>query len=453
MTQSASSAVGAGAGAPAARTSAPPAPATVPEPEAAPQGRLASARASLRRGLEGTPGRLRVLALVTAGVAVLFGLAAGQAFNAADGALARAEANTAQLVRIQALHTNLVRADANATNAFLVGGLEPASTRTAYETSVSQAAQLIAQAARAQPADGRALAALNDQLLTYTGLVEQARANNRQALPLGAQYQRNASAGLRADALPIVDALVTANDHRVRVELDNAARAADWLLAGLLTLAVLVVGMVWLARRTHRYLNLPLVTATGAVLLTFVVGALALGAVRSQVADVRDGPYAATLATARARIAAFDAKSNESLTLIARGSGGAFESAWKASSAAVQAQSRAAAAHASQASGLAQAWAPYVRTHAAIRAADDGGQWDTAVALATGSGAASANAAFDTFDRTSAGALTAVVKATDDGLSTQRPWLPVAGLAGLLIGLLAALSAWWGVSKRLEEYR
>ena len=449
MTQSAGSAVGTGV--PVARTAT--APVAQPGPAAPPRGRVASARASIRRGLEGTPGRLRVLALVTAAVAVLFGLAAGQAFNAADGALARAEANTAQLVRIQALHTNLVRADANATNAFLVGGLEPASTRAAYETSVSQAAQLIARAARAQPADGRALAALNDQLLTYTGLVEQARANNRQGLPLGAQYQRNASAGLRAEALPIVDALVTANDRRVRAELDNAARAADWLLAGLLTLAVLVVGMVWLARRTHRYLNLPLLAATGAVLVTFVVGALALGAVRSQVADVRDGPYAATLATARARIAAFDAKSNESLTLIARGSGGAFEKAWQASSAAVVAQSQAAASHASESSGLAQAWAPYVKTHQAIRAADDGGQWDRAVALATGSGPSSANAAFDAFDRASASALAEVGRATDDGLSTQRPWLPVAGVVGLLVGLLAALGAWWGVGKRLEEYR
>ena len=48
--------------------------------------------------------------------------------------------------------------------------------------------QVIAQAAQHQPADGDALAALNQSLVSYTSQVEQARANNRQALPIGAQY-------------------------------------------------------------------------------------------------------------------------------------------------------------------------------------------------------------------------------------------------------------------------
>ena len=35
-------------------------------------------------------------------------------------------------MRIQAIRTNLTQADAAATNAFLVGGLEPPATRAAY---------------------------------------------------------------------------------------------------------------------------------------------------------------------------------------------------------------------------------------------------------------------------------------------------------------------------------
>ena len=62
--------------------------------------------------------------------------------------------------------------------------------------------KLIAKAAQNQPADGPALGALNEELVTYTSEIEQARANNRQALPVGAQYLKDASAGLRADALP-----------------------------------------------------------------------------------------------------------------------------------------------------------------------------------------------------------------------------------------------------------
>src|ERR1019366_7553752 len=291
-------------------------------------GRVGDVKASMRQSLSGSPGQLRILALLTVAVSLIFALGAYSAFGSADAALGRAGANAAQLVRIQAIHTSLVRADADATNAFLVGGLEPADQRANYLTSMSQASTLIAEAAKAQPADGQALGALNNSVLTYAGLIEQARATNRQALPVGAQYLRVASAGLRSEALPILDALVSANDARVRAEFSNASGASTALItSGVLALLVLVGGMVWLSRRTHRYINLPLAVATAAILVTLLVGYIVLASVSSRVSSVRDGSYAATLATAKARIAAFDAKSNESLTLIAHGSGAAFEHA------------------------------------------------------------------------------------------------------------------------------
>ena len=147
----------------------------------------------------------------------------------------------------------------------------------------------------------------------------------------------------------------------------------------MLALLVLIGGMVWLSLRTHRYVNPPLAAATAAVLVTLVVGSISLAAVGSRVSQVRDGSYAATLATATARIAAFDAKSNESLTLIARGSGSAFEKAWVSSSKVVTAQSAAAAKLSSDARKMGGLWAGYVTTHTQIRKADDGGQWEAAV--------------------------------------------------------------------------
>ena len=185
-------------------------------------GRVDDVRASLRRSLSGTPGRLRILALLAVAVSLIFAIGAFSTFGSADDALRRGGENAAQLVRIQAIHTNLVRADADATNAFLVGGLEPADQRADYTSSMAQASRLIAEAAKAQPADGPALGALNSSVLTYAGLIEQARATNRQALPVGAQYLRVASSGLRSDALPILDALVKANDARVSAEFDAA---------------------------------------------------------------------------------------------------------------------------------------------------------------------------------------------------------------------------------------
>jgi hypothetical protein len=391
---------------------------------------------------------------LTVAVSVIFAIGAYSAFGTADTALGRAGANAAQLVRIQGIHTNLVRADADATNAFLVGGLEPADQRANYVASMSQASNLIAEAAKAQPADGPALGALNTSVLTYTGLIEQARATNRQALPVGAQYLRVASSGLRSDALPILDALVKANDARVRAEFDAAKGASATLVAsGVLALLVLVGGMLWLSRRTHRYLNVPLAGATGAILVTLVIGAIVLASVSSKVNTVRDGSYAATLATAKARIAAFDAKSNESLTLIARGSGSAFENTWVSSSKIVADQSSAAARLTGDATSMGTLWAAYVATHKQIRAADDGGKWDSAVSQAIGSGPTSANATFNAFDARSSAALTSSSSAATNSLDAPRTWLLLVGWLGLLVGIAAAVSAWWGVSLRLEEYR
>jgi len=417
-------------------------------------GRVGDVKASTRRALSGTPGRLRILALLAVTGCLLFAVGAFSTFGSTDDALRRGGANAAQLVRVQAIHTNLVRADADATNAFLVGGLEPADQRADYTSSMAQASRLIAQAAKAQPADGQALGALNNAVLTYGGLIEQARATNRQALPVGAQYLRVASSGLRSDALPILDALVKANDARVGAEFDAAAGASAALISsGVLALLVLVGGMVWLSRRTHRYVNLPLAVATLAILVTLVIGWISLAAIASRVGTVRDGSYAATLATATARIAAFDAKSNESLTLIARGSGSKFEKAWLSSSTMVTDRSAASARLRDDAASAGGLWKKYVDTHRHIREADDRGRWEAAVKQATGSGPTSANATFDAFDAASASALTSSSRAASDSLDTPRSWLPFAAWLALLVGIAAAVSAWWGVSLRLEEYR
>ena len=259
---------------------------------------------------------------------------------------------------------------------------------TDYTRAISSASRLIAEAAQHQPADGNALGALNQALVAYTSQVEQARANNRQALPIGAQYLKEASADLRATALPLLKNLGEANNARVAEEFDRAARAALWLVVpGLLTLVVLGLALVWLARRTRRYVNLPLAAAALVVLVTLVVGTVGLLAVKEGVDTTRDGVYAATLSTAQARIAGFDAKSNESLTLIARGSGAAFEKAWQASNAAVRAE-LAELGQNPASSGLSPLpWSEYAAVHQQIRALDDGGNWDGAVDARDGHGA------------------------------------------------------------------
>jgi hypothetical protein len=439
------------------RTAAAPGTPTAPSTPAERSGisrQLADVSASVRSGFEGTPGKLRGIGALTVIACLVFGLAAGFSFRAADGALSRAGANTDQLIRVQAIQNHVVQADADATNAFLVGGLEPPAERAEYTAAITSASKLIAEAAKSQPADGEALGALNEALLTYSSEIEQARANNRQALPIGSQYLKNASAGLRADALPPLRSLVNANNERVDEEFDNAGSAVLWLVIfGLLTLLVLGFALVWLARRTRRYVNVPLAVAAVIVLVTLVVGAVGLGAIGSKVDDVRGGVYAATLSTAQARIAGFDAKSNESLSLIARGSGATFEEAWQGSDATIQRELTKLDSNDAAADFEPLPWDDYASVHKQIRKLDDSGDWDGAVRLATGTGSSSGNATFSSFDSSSGEQLSTLGEDTASQLDGAGGWLAFAAVVGLVAGVIAALCAWWGVSLRLEEYR
>ena len=142
-------------------------------------------------------------------------------------------------------------------------------------------------------------------------------------------YLTEASSSLRAAAIPVVAEIVKANEARAQKEFDRSNSSIQ-LLAGVAALIVLVLIAVWLARRTHRYLNPSL---TGGVVLLVVglfVAATTIGNIGTTTAEVASGLYRDTVDLAHVRTAANDARANESLTLIARGSGKAYEDAWVA---------------------------------------------------------------------------------------------------------------------------
>jgi hypothetical protein len=273
---------------------------------------------------------------------------------------------------------------------------------------------------------------------------------------VGARYLTEASNGLRAKggALTQLSQLVSANADRVQTEFGAVGRALLWLaVPGILALVVLGGAMVWLARRTHRYVNLGLAGAAVAVLVGLVAGWLVLGSVSTRVEQVRTGSYAAALATAQARIAAYDAKANESLRLIARGSGLDPDTTWNDSAKVARIESQ-------RATGLSGAaalpWDGYAKAHQAVRDLDEKGRWDQAVTAATsptGVSPASPNTTFEAFATASSGLLARTSGDAERRLAAPDGWLLLAGVLGLLVGLLAAASAWWGISQRLEEYR
>ena len=377
--------------------------------------------------------------MIVAGV--VFGLAGLATFLLLTAQISRAESSTAQLIRVQEIQTDLLRADANATNAFLVGGLEPAEQRQAYDDAITEAAQLIAEAADAEPADQQALSRLNIELVDYTENIELARANNRQGFPAGAQYLRTASTGLRADALPLLDNLVQANADRAASQMN--ARIA-WLfgVVGVLVLAFLVWSQIGLARRFKRRFNVGLATASVVGAVTLLVGLIALGWTAATVGGLREGAFTDVRDAATARIEGNNAKSNESLTLIARGSGASFEEAWQASATVV-------AERISRFRDLDVVWQPYAVVHTQIRELDDGGRWDQAVTKAT----TDSNTTFTAFDDAVAQQVDSSASEIRSGLGSAVPWLIIGAILTFAAGIVMAVIGRRGVAQRLKEYR
>lgn len=406
----------------------------------------------LRRQLAGTPGRLRLIAALTIGVSLLFGALGATALNARAGALSSAQSSVEQLVRLQTVRTRLVQADAEAANAFLVAGLEPAARRAAYVESIETASSTIATAAGRSRSDAAALADVNESLARYTGLVEAARANNRQGLAVGATYLQQASALLRTDILPTLTALVDDNQARVQQQYDDsAATGKTFGLLAVAALGALLVAQGWLALRTRRLVNIGLAAATGAVLLVVVVAAGVMLWSQSRANRAHTRAYAATVEIAQARIDAFDAKSAESLTLVARGSGQAYEEEFLRVAADARTQLAAAARITRGALVARDAFRGYEAVHTEIRKADNAGDYSKAVQLATGDGGA--NAAFAAFDRASATELDKQSAQIVGELRRARRPLRAMSVLVLLGGLLAAVASSRGVAARLQEYR
>ena len=423
---------------------------TIVAPRPASQSVASAARDTFR----GTPGRLRLAGIATVGACLLFGLLAFVAATSRANALSNARSDTAQLVRVQTVRTNLVYADANLTNAFLVGGLEPPSARAAYEQGIATASQTLADASGKNPRDAAVLAHVNDVITRYTGLVESARANNRLGYPLGAAYLRQATNLLRTDALPPLADLGAAQQQRVDHDFASSAHAMTWLVVGLVAaLVILLVVQVWLSARTRRTFNRPLLIATAAVLVVGVALAGVMAWAQGKAKDTRSGAYFATVELATARIDAFDAKSAESLTLIARGQGQAYEARFVslANNVTVLLADSANRGGADEAAAK-KAFDEYQTTHRLIREEDNSGSWDQAVTLVTND-ASDSNAAFKTFDETSRNVLEQRSAQLSHDLGTARaPLIPLAWIA-LITGIGAAVAAGLGITSRLREYR
>lgn len=373
---------------------------------------------------------------------VLFGILGAMFQLLAWQATGRAADNTEQLVRVQQIQSSLFRADALATNAFLTGGLEQAEQRVEYDAAVDEVLRGIANAAEAQPADRAVLADLNTTVAAYVAGITQARDNNRQGFPIGAQYLREAGSVLRLEAVPILEALVAANTERAEAEMDGQ-NTLPLFLVGLAAVAVLWWVNRQVARRFRRRFNVGIAVAALAIAVVTLVGLVASVNKSGDNDDLRAGSLRLAIAESSARTAANDAKASESGRLIARGSGATTEPLWEEHAQGVVDNAS---------PETLQMWQQYAARHTEIVAADDAGDWNAAVRLATSTEPGSSSEALAAFDRASQGVVAEAASTTTDSLRSGGVLAVLLTIVTLLAGLLAAGAATWGVTQRRKEY-
>lgn len=413
----------------------------------------------------GTPARLRALLSITVILAILLGVLGAFGVNRRSQAIGDMQASAAQLIDVQSARVTIVRADAIASSSYLVGGQEDPVQRAAYDTQVAEASRyLVSVANRVSSSDAATLTQVSTALNTYVGLVEQARANNRQGFPLGAAYQRQANALVTqgSDASPSIVALLrTVEDsqrQRVNSGLQRAHRAGFWMISfGVILVAALLCGCVFLLRSFNRVVNVPLAIAAVVVLVVLLVGGSVQGTAVSKADDAVAGPLTQADLIAQGRAAAFDARSQEALTLINRGNGTANEAKWQfAATTTRQALSQACAR---VPDGCGQApFDEYQTAHEALRILDDGGNWDGAVAADLGSGnpalvPGSVVVPFDQFVTESGDQVTSAAASASAALSDARSSLGALRVLVFLVGLVVAALAFVGYDQRIREYR
>jgi NADH:ubiquinone oxidoreductase subunit 6 (subunit J) len=421
-------------------TQAPSAGAAQPAPAPAPTTQVVHAAAPApwqqrRPTTEDVPKLLNRWQVIAVATCLIFGVLAALVQFLAWQAGDRAAANTEQLVRVQDIGSSLYRADALASNAFLEGGLEPPGQRAEYDSTIDLVLSQITDAADAQPADREALGALNRRVTAYTTGVTQARDNNRQALPVGAQYLREASEALRGDAKPVLDELADANSARASDEMDN--QHPWWLLF----LAVAAVAVLWMvnreiAKRFRRRLNVGLLVAALAFAVLSLVAVIYASSQNGANEDLRAGDFKDAVDEATARTAANDAKALESRRLIDRAAGDDVDEPWAEAAAVVDANT-----------AFTEPWAAYKEAHAEVDELDADGDWDGAVDEATGP----STDAFDAFDEASAGAIAEAGDAAAGELRSNAGGI-ILTVVTLLVGLLGAVAATWGINQRRREY-
>ncbi|MFJ2603727.1 hypothetical protein ACIO13_01885 [Streptomyces sp. NPDC087425] len=463
---------------PAQAPAQPPAPASAPVPpvpSSPPARRTAFAEGvdQLRAAATTEPGRLRVIGALLAVLVVSFGAVTAWQLtdraSAADDVLTSSQPLSSDAADI---YRSLADANTAASSGYLAGLQEKPATRERYEADIKNAAsKLVTAASNSDPGSSSAslIAELNDLLPAYKGLVETARANNRQGYPVGGAYLRTANETMQQQMLPAAERLYQLENSRLRSDYADA-KSFPWL-ATLLGLAALAA-LLWTQRRTYlrtnRVLNHGLVTASAAtvvVLLWMVVGHTVA---RAGLNSSYDHGVRSLDVLHDARIASLTARSDENLVLVSRGAetttvDGKVVDAYDAG---YDRQIARLSAALTKAAGLADDQAgkkpveeavtdmkTWQARHALARADNDSGNYQAARDRVIGAAKDPTSVVFDGVDEALKSALAHEEGEFERSARGGRDAFTGLPVGAAILAVLGAAGAVAGIGRRLSEYR
>ncbi|WP_330248865.1 hypothetical protein OHA33_14500 [Streptomyces sp. NBC_00562] len=416
------------------------------------------------------PGRLQIVGAALAVLVIAFGAVTAFEISgrsaAADDVVSRSQPLSAEAANI---YRSLADADTAAAGGFLAGAQEPRDVHERYEKDIKDASRLLVKAASTTDASspsGQEITKLNEELPRYTGLIERARANNRQGLPLGGAYLRYANQKMSTELLPAAERLYTAETGRLDQDYDSA-RAWPFLSLGL---GVVALGALFWAqrrnyRRTNRVFNHGLLAATAASTVLLLWLGVGHTVARSELQDANVHGQQSLDVLNHARINSLKARANENLTLVARGAvltadgkNDKYETDYTTGMKALREELGTARklADDSQGSGpVADAISgvsEWQGRHRTARTTDDNGDYEGALKQIIGprnSTGESFNRVDEALEKALAHEQGEFTRAAEDGRGALGG-LPIGAAA---LAVLAAVAAIVGVNRRLSEYR
>jgi len=278
-----------------------------------------------------TPGRLRLLSIVSVGaIVVLLVVSAGALSSRRSAAKSVSDESGARLVQVQALYHALADADATASRQLLAAGVIPTQVRQQYLDDLAEAGRLqsrIAEHSQSSADARQAIAVIAKQLPRYSEKVESARVQSRFGYPVGAQEMREASTLMRTKILGATLELYRFAASELHDDYDRGTSASQmvWIVViGIATLAVLVVAQLFTARRTNRLLNIGLVVASVIIAVLLVWMLVRFNDEQDSLVKAQRNGSDSVQVLASARILALQAQANANLALAERGTGQAY---------------------------------------------------------------------------------------------------------------------------------